>query len=115
LNKTLGNDINSRSRGVTAQQLKVQAEWVSAFGEPTRIAIVRALATGVKTVTELARLVKTEVVNVSHHLKIMRGAGVVKCDRDGRFMRYSLLGARATATEIELMHDSGARVVITLH
>ncbi|MBA4192586.1 MAG: hypothetical protein C0467_31850, partial [Planctomycetaceae bacterium] len=63
----------------------------------------------------LAKIAGTEVVNVSHHLGVMRDAGVVKCDRDGRFMRYSLLGATATAVEIVLTHESGMRVVIPLN
>ncbi|MCE9564425.1 MAG: metalloregulator ArsR/SmtB family transcription factor [Planctomycetes bacterium] len=100
---------------MTKDQIKTQAEWVFAFGEPTRLAIVRALATGVKTVTEVEKATKTEMVNVSHHLSVMKAAGVVAAERDGRFMRYSLLGAKATASEIELTHESGARVVVTLN
>ncbi|MCE9560678.1 MAG: metalloregulator ArsR/SmtB family transcription factor [Planctomycetes bacterium] len=100
---------------MTAAQLKAQAEWVFAFGEPTRLKIVRALATGVKTVTELAKAAKTEIVNVSHHLSVMKAAGVVKCDRDGRFMRYSLLGTKATAVAIEMTHESGAKVTLPLN
>jgi ArsR family transcriptional regulator len=69
----------------------------------------------VKTVTELAKAAKTELVNVSHHLKILKAAGVVSVERDGRFMRYSLLGAKATAVAIEMAHESGARVTLPLN
>ncbi|MBA4192449.1 MAG: hypothetical protein C0467_31155 [Planctomycetaceae bacterium] len=100
---------------MTKEQLTEEAEWLSAFGEPTRVAVVRALATGEKIVTELARILGAEMVNVSHHLGIMRHAGVVKSDRDGRCMRYSLVGASATAMEIVLTHKSGMRVVIPLY
>ena len=71
-------------------------------------------ATGVKTVTELARAAKAELVNVTHHLKILKAAGVVSVERDGRFMRYSLLGAKATAVAIEMTHKSGAKVTLPL-
>ncbi|MCE9566531.1 MAG: metalloregulator ArsR/SmtB family transcription factor [Planctomycetes bacterium] len=100
---------------MTAAQLKAQAEWVFAFGEPTRLAIVRALATGVKTVTEVAKATKSEMVNVSHHLSVMKAAGVVAAERDGRFMRYSLIGAKATAVAIEITHESGAKVTLSLN
>lgn len=96
-------------------QLKAQAAWLSAFGEPTRITIVRALTTGVKTVTELAKAAKSEMVNVSHHLSVMKAAGVVSVERDGRFMRYSLLGAKATAMAIEMTHELGAKVTLPLN
>jgi ArsR family transcriptional regulator len=100
---------------VTPPARKAEADWLSAFGDPTRIAIIRFLATGEKIVTELATLAKTEIVNVSHHLGVMRGAGVVKSVRDGRMMRYTLLGATATTNnEVEMTHASGVKVVIPL-
>jgi ArsR family transcriptional regulator len=93
---------------------KGEAEWIDAIGDPTRLVIIRRLSTGAKTVTDLAKACDTELVNVSHHLGIMRAAGLVEANRDGRFMRYGLLGARATATEVELTHASGVKVVIPL-
>ena len=63
----------------------------------------------------MAKALKIEIVNVSHHLGVMRGTGVVKCERDGRFMRYTLLGAKATATALELTHPGGMTVSIPLN
>jgi ArsR family transcriptional regulator, nickel/cobalt-responsive transcriptional repressor len=93
---------------------KAQAAWLGAFADPTRLAILRTLATGEKTVTELARACGVEIVNASHHLNLMKGIGVLTATRDGRFMRYSLVGATATATLLELTHESGIEVVIPL-
>jgi ArsR family transcriptional regulator len=98
----------------TADAKRAEADWIAAVGEPTRIAVIRTLSTGEKTVTELAKACNAEVVNVSHHLGIMRAAGLVKCERDGRFMRYSLIGAKTTATEVQLTHKTGATVTIPL-
>ena len=78
------------------------------LASPPRIAIIRLLATGQMTVTDLAKGCRTEIVNVSHHLGVMRGAGLVEADRDGRFMRYSLLASRRLRSEVELTHASGA-------
>ena len=66
----------------SVEDLRAEADWLAAIGEPTRLTIIRTLAIGVKTVTELAKACKSEVVNVSHHLGVMRAAGLVKCDRD---------------------------------
>ncbi|MBP3957150.1 winged helix-turn-helix transcriptional regulator [Gemmata sp. G18] len=97
-----------------ATDLKAQADWISAAGEPTRLALIRALAAGEKTVTMLARECRTEMVNVSHHLSILKVVGVVTAQKDGRFMLYSLVGATATGAALELVHPSGAKVTIPL-
>lgn len=93
---------------------KSQAAWIAAVGEPTRLAILRILATGEKTVTELAKVCQVEIVNVSHHLNLMKAAGLVTAERDGRFMRYNLVGAKANAGALELLHESGVKIFIPL-
>jgi len=65
------------------------ADWLSNIGEPTRLKIIRALATGSKNVTELARLLNIEIVNVSHHLQRLRQADIVSADKQGRFVIYT--------------------------
>ena len=91
-----------------------QADWLAALGEPTRLAIIRALATGVKTVTQLATACDEEMVNVSHHLSVLKDGGLVSVERDGRFMLYSLVGAKATGGALELAHTSGVKVKVPL-
>ena len=91
-----------------------QADWFAALGEQTRLALVRALATGQHTVTQLAAAVRTEMVNVSHHLKLLKQAGLVSSERDGRNVIYSLVGAKALGTVLELTHPSGAKVTLPL-
>lgn len=66
------------------------AGWLSAVGEPTRLRIIRALATGAKNVTETAKLLNTEIANVSHHLRVLRRADVVRNEQHGRHVVYSL-------------------------
>ncbi len=68
------------------------ASWLAAFAEPTRIEIVKELATGNKSVTELSRNLRKEIVNVSHHLSVMREAGLVTDTKIGRFVVYTLNG-----------------------
>ncbi|VTR98554.1 family transcriptional regulator : Regulatory protein ArsR OS=Planctomyces brasiliensis (strain ATCC 49424 / DSM 5305 / JCM 21570 / NBRC 103401 / IFAM 1448) GN=Plabr_1561 PE=4 SV=1: HTH_20 [Gemmata massiliana] len=91
-----------------------QAEWFAAFSEPTRLGLIRALAAGEKTVTQLASEINTEIVNVSHHLKIMKDAELVTAVKDGRFMIYSLVGAAVVKGMLELSHNSGAKVTLPL-
>ncbi|OWK41995.1 ArsR/SmtB family transcription factor [Fimbriiglobus ruber] len=72
------------------KQAEKCAERLSALAEPNRMRIIDALRTGSRTVTELAMLLKSEIVNVSHHLKILRLAGLVEAKKFGRFMEYAL-------------------------
>ncbi|VTR90831.1 transcriptional regulator : Transcriptional regulator OS=Megasphaera elsdenii DSM 20460 GN=MELS_0729 PE=4 SV=1: HTH_20 [Gemmata massiliana] len=89
-------------------------DWYAALGEPTRLALISVLATGAQTVTNLARETGAEMVNVSHHLKIMRDAELVTTEKDGRYVIYSLVGAAVKGTILELAHSSGAKVVLPL-
>ena len=93
---------------------KAEAAWLAAFGDPTRLALIRVLATGEKTVTKLAEACEVEIVNTSHHLSILKDCGLVTVERDGRFMRYNLVGATVSGTTLTLTYESGARVLIPL-
>jgi DNA-binding transcriptional ArsR family regulator len=66
------------------------AERLKALSDPHRLRIVNALRYGELTVGDIAELLETEVVNVSHHLKIMKYASLVEVRREGRFMYYRL-------------------------
>ena len=64
---------------------------MSALGESTRLLILRDLvAGGAMPVGEIAASVERPVVNVSHHLGILRNAGVLLCERRGRHRMYSV-------------------------
>ena len=66
------------------------AEQLKALGEPLRLRIVSTLRTGPKNVGDLAEILGVEMVTVSHHLGILRSARLVKTERQGRFIVYSL-------------------------
>src|SRR5918995_649962 len=72
------------------KKAKLCAELLQAIAEPNRIRIIDALRTGEKNVTELARILNVEIVNVSHHLGVLRQAGLVQDVKQGRFVLYSL-------------------------
>ncbi len=66
------------------------AELLGALAAPERLKIVRFLAEGAKNVTEIAAMLDTPVVNVSHHLTVLKHAGLIKNQKKGRFVYYSL-------------------------
>jgi DNA-binding transcriptional ArsR family regulator len=67
------------------------ARLLKALGDPERLRIVHALRGGPRNVSELAALLgKAEIVNVSHHLGVLRHAGLVLDEKQGRFVVYRL-------------------------
>jgi DNA-binding transcriptional ArsR family regulator len=71
-------------------QPKRCAELLAALAAPERLRIVRFLRDGPRNVTEIAEMLKAPAVNVSHHLTVLRHAGLIKNEKRGRFVLYSL-------------------------
>lgn len=71
-------------------QSKECADRLKALSEPLRLRIVDVLRHGELTVGDIAELLEVELVTVSHHLKILKNAGLVEAQRDGRFIVYRL-------------------------
>lgn len=71
-------------------QSKACADQLKALSEPIRLRIVDILRHGEMTVSDIAEFLEAELVTVSHHLKILKHAGLVEAERDGRFIVYRL-------------------------
>ena len=67
-----------------------QAEIAKAVAHPLRIAVVDFLKDGVKCVCDIAEHVGSERSNVSRHLSVMVGAGVLNYRKDGLKVFYKL-------------------------
>lgn len=66
------------------------AKRLKAVADADRLKIVTALFAGPKNVGDLAAELHEEVVNVSHHLGVLRNADIVLAQKQGRFVVYSL-------------------------
>src|SRR5262245_4094559 len=64
------------------------ARMFAALGEPTRLKIAAALLAGAHNVGQLAKLVGVPMVNMSHHLGVMRQAGLLEDEKHGRKVVY---------------------------
>lgn len=56
----------------------------SALSDPTRRAILKRLAAGERSVTELAKPFKISLPAVTRHLKVLRRAGLISQGRDAQ-------------------------------
>lgn len=80
----------SRNRDPAAAQIEEASRMLKAVADLDRLKVIVALRSGPKNVGELAKIVGAEIVNVSHHLGVLRQAKIVKDDKRGRFVFYSL-------------------------
>lgn len=67
-----------------------QAEVIKAMGHPLRIAIADFLENGEQCVCDIAEHIGSERSNVSRHLSVMVGAGLLEHRKEGLKVIYSL-------------------------
>ena len=63
---------------------------LKALADSDRLRLVMQLRDGETHVGALADAIGAEIVNVSHHLGVLRQAGLVQDEKHGRFVVYSL-------------------------
>jgi ArsR family transcriptional regulator len=68
----------------------LQADVLKTLANPRRIEILHELARGPIEVGRLAEAIGVSQPNVSQHLAVLRSAGIVEAERDGREVRYRL-------------------------
>ena len=63
----------------------------SVFADYTRVKILSALAISQLCVSDLSRILQMNQTTVSHQLRFLKSAGIVKCCRQGKIVFYSLV------------------------
>ena len=63
----------------------------SVFADYTRVKILSALAISQLCVSDLSRILQMNQTTVSHQLRFLKSAGIVKCYRQGKIVFYSLV------------------------
>jgi ArsR family transcriptional regulator, lead/cadmium/zinc/bismuth-responsive transcriptional repressor len=84
----------AKSRALPASDVDRITELFRLIGEPTRVRLLYALVeAGEMCVCDLAAVVDAPETSVSHALRLLRMAGIVRTRRDGRMIFYSLTDA----------------------
>jgi len=99
------------------------ADALSAAAEPTRRRLLQLLATGPRTVSELAEQFTVTRPAISQHLGVLADAGLVTARKDGRQRYYSVVPVgisqlraeidRFWSTELDLLVDDATRRATT--
>lgn len=73
------------------EDLELLAAGAKALGDPTRLAVALALEAGEPAcVCDLAWIVGRDERLVSHHVRLLRSAGLARSERDGKMVMYEL-------------------------
>ena len=77
-------------RRFSPEYVGLAARWLGLLSHETRLHLVLTLAQGASTVSDLCTHLGLQQSNCSHHLAILRNAGLVVDERDGQFVFYRL-------------------------
>ena len=95
-----------RARLLAGRDVDAVADVFKLLGDPTRVRLVDALSHGERCVCDLASLVGMSESAVSHQLRLLRGARLVRVRRAGRLAFYSLDDHHV----VGLLHDTRKHV-----
>jgi ArsR family transcriptional regulator, lead/cadmium/zinc/bismuth-responsive transcriptional repressor len=95
-----------RTRLLGGRLVESIAEVFSLLGDPTRVRLVDALTHGERCVSDLATLVGLSESAVSHQLRLLRAARLVRVRRSGRQAYYALDDHHV----VGLIHDTRKHV-----
>ena len=81
----------ARQRLPPPAELELLAAGARALGDPTRLTVALALhACGRACVCDLGWIAARDEKLVSHHLRLLKAAGLARSERDGRMVMYEL-------------------------
>jgi DNA-binding transcriptional ArsR family regulator len=83
--------MSKSSRQAATVRLLKTAALFAALGDGTRLEIVARLADGSQqSITQLTEAATVTRQAITKHLKVLEGAGIVRCERSGRETLYAL-------------------------
>ena len=87
------------------------ADILRALGDPTRLGVLQALLERPCHVNDPMEKLDVEQSLLSHHLKVLREAGLVHATRDGKAVRYEVAPAIAGARQSQCIDLQCCQVV----
>jgi len=95
-------------------EIEKLAEIFKALSDPTRLRLVKLLSEGggALCVNALAQRLAVTQSAISQHLRVLRQAGLVRGERRGSFVHYSLDQDRLERYKAQLQDTLGERFVV---
>ncbi|HET6246995.1 MAG TPA: metalloregulator ArsR/SmtB family transcription factor [Tepidisphaeraceae bacterium] len=66
------------------------SKYLKAIADPDRLKLIQCLQAGPRHVGDLSREMDKPIANISHHLGLLRIAGIVTSSKKGRYVTYAL-------------------------
>ena len=85
---------------------------IRALSDPTRREILRALRAGDLTAGDIASRFPITGASISHHLNVLREAGLVQSQREGRTIVYSLDSTVFQEFELPLIRKAECNLLV---
>ena len=82
--------VGGKIRALSGEQAGTLADTFRLLGDATRLKIVLACANRPTGVSEIAERLQISLPLTSHHLRLLRAAGLVRAERQGKTVRYLL-------------------------
>jgi DNA-binding transcriptional ArsR family regulator len=76
------------------EELYKETEVIKSLGDPTRLKIIHLLSYGELCVCEIFSALEKPQPTISHHLNILKKAGLVKWRKEGVWIHYSLFNPK---------------------
>lgn len=73
---------------------EIQSEFCRAIANPKRLRILNEINDGKRTVGDIAKALKIPISNISQHLRILKDSEIVKSDKFGQNVYYSITDNR---------------------
>lgn len=90
-----------RSR-LDAEAAQIAASSAKALSDPTRLVLAHALREAELCVCDLAWVAERSDALVSHHVRALRSAGLVRSRREGKMVMYALTDSGRKLTDVVL-------------
>jgi DNA-binding transcriptional ArsR family regulator len=84
------NKLRTLTNNMDEKELEVEAEIFQAMSDPCRLKILNVLREGELCVCEIMIVLDRPQSSTSHHLSILKDAGLIKERKDGRWSHYRL-------------------------
>lgn len=86
----------------SSRQVAILAETFRLLGDPSRLRILLYCLHGPKSVGDIARSLDLSQTLVSHHLRLLRGARLVRSERQARQIFYEIADAHVSAMLVDM-------------
>ncbi|MEF3082381.1 metalloregulator ArsR/SmtB family transcription factor [Luteimonas sp. SMYT11W] len=93
--------------GVEDARLALLAETFKLLGDPTRLRVLLTCLDGPVAVGDIARRIGASQPLVSHHLRLLRGARLVRGERQARQVLYEADDAHVRDMLLDMLDHTG--------